>query len=119
MNEMQQVVMNLLLNARDAIRERRWNANDKTIKGEVNITIKDGDGLDIIVADNGAGISEDIEGKMFEAYKTTKQEGTGIGTYTSKLIVNKYPNSYMKAENRSDGGAAIITVHIGSKEVKI
>ncbi|MCD8213648.1 MAG: PAS domain S-box protein [Campylobacter sp.] len=82
--QLDQVVINLINNARDALNERK-------IKEKfVDISIyKDGNFGILKVHDNGGGISESVKDKIFEPYFTTKHVslGTGIGLYMSKLII--------------------------------
>jgi len=80
-----QVLLNLLNNAKDAL---------LSIDGEKKIILsfeKEKDGLMIVVSDNGFGIKEEIREKIFSPYFTTKKrtQGTGIGLYMSKQIINK------------------------------
>jgi len=80
-NEFQQVILNLINNAKDAILEK--NIND----GKITIIIENNK---IIIEDNGIEISEKIANRIFEPYFTTKDtNGTGIGLYMSKNIIEK------------------------------
>lgn len=75
-NQLQQVLINLLVNAADA-----FNGNDREIRVTTGLTPRDGHGmLDVTVADNGMGIPEKNLGKIFEPFFTTKEnKGTGLG----------------------------------------
>lgn len=85
-NEFSQVMMNLFSNAKDALEERR--VEKKYI--EVLIT-QEQNNASISVIDNGGGITEAVQERMFEPYFTTKHKasGTGIGLYMSKQIIEK------------------------------
>ncbi len=88
-NEFTQVILNLLANARDAILERR-----KTSSGADVITISilsTGSQIVIEVRDTGCGIPEEAATSIFKPYYTTKDkgEGTGIGAYISKQIIEE------------------------------
>lgn len=74
LGKFQQVMMNLLSNARDALEE----SNQKEI--DVNLAHKDGHLL-VSITDTGKGISQEVRHKMFEPFFTTKDvnKGTGIG----------------------------------------
>jgi len=85
-NEFSQVIMNLFSNAKDILEER---AIDKKLI-EVMIT-KEVNNAVVRVVDNGGGISDEVQDRMFEPYFTTKHKssGTGIGLYMSKQIIEK------------------------------
>ena len=80
-----QVVLNLLNNAKDASLEGEYS---KKIKLQL---ISNEYGLEIECCDNGKGISSEIADKIFDPYFTTKvkSQGTGIGLYMSKEIIQK------------------------------
>jgi len=80
-----QVVLNLLNNAKDAFTE---DIKKKNIILKFTTTKK---GLVIECCDSGKGIDEEIKDKIFDPYFTTKEksQGTGIGLYMSKQIVQK------------------------------
>ena len=100
-NEMVQVILNILKNAQD-------NFNEKKIKDpQIIITCEDsGDnGVAIKICDNGGGIKETIIGKIFDPYFSTKDEknGTGLGLYMSKMIIENHHNGSLNADNYDDG----------------
>lgn len=81
-NEYAQVVLNLLSNAKDAIVERGVD------NGRVDIRIGQDEGRgSLILTDNGGGIPEDVLPKVFDPYFTTREKGTGIGLYMSRMII--------------------------------
>jgi len=87
---LEQVFVNLLLNARDAIEEKLSTAKIK--KGFEKITLRtssDGDKVTVEVADTGNGISKDQLDKVFEPFFTTKGigKGTGLGLSISYGII--------------------------------
>jgi signal transduction histidine kinase len=98
--ELGRVVLNLLNNAFDAVRE--------TEGAEVLIASKRSDqGLTITVSDNGPGIPESVRPKIFEPFFTTKAtgEGTGLGLSLSYDIVTKGHGGTMTAGQSQKGGA--------------
>ncbi|MEO1928677.1 MAG: ATP-binding protein [Nautiliaceae bacterium] len=101
-NQFQQVILNLLSNSKDAIIERKE-------EGKIKIYI-DSDSKEIAVEDNGGGIKEEILDKVFEPYFTTKDEGegTGIGLYMSKIIIEKYFNASLDIKNTQNGVVSYI-----------
>lgn len=94
-----QVIMNLLLNAAQALGE------DAAARNEIVARIATvGERAVITVADTGPGISEDALPRIFDAYFTTKKEGTGLGLAIVRDLVERSGGT-IRAENRADGGA--------------
>ena len=99
-NETMQVFINILNNAKDAILANEVNNKIVVVSGK-----KDGIFGVISVKDFAGGISEDIMQKIFEPYFSTKGEnGTGIGLYMSKTIVEKVGGKFT-VSNHDQGGA--------------
>lgn len=98
-----QVIVNLVQNACDAVRER--------VDGRIRISaqLEAGGEVAISVEDDGPGISEAIRQRLFEPFATTKPqgEGTGLGLYTSYMLV-KAMRGTLTLENRREGGACAI-----------
>ncbi len=103
-NEYSQVLLNLLTNARDAIKESGVAGGIITVR----LFERDGSGC-TAVSDNGGGIPADVMDKIFEPYFSTKQRGSGIGLYMSKMIIERSMNGTIEAHN-IDGGAEFIIV---------
>jgi C4-dicarboxylate-specific signal transduction histidine kinase len=59
----------------------------------------------IHIGDNGGGVPEDIKAKIYDPYFTTKftGQGTGIGLYMSKIIIEKNMHGYLSLKNLDDG----------------
>lgn len=80
-----QIILNLLNNAKDSFEDDRK-------RKEIKLQLTSNEyGLEIECCDNGKGIDEDIKDKIFDPYFTTKEkkQGTGIGLYMSKEIIQK------------------------------
>ncbi|WP_237754284.1 GAF domain-containing protein [Geobacter sp. OR-1] len=106
-NEYEQVLLNLLINARDALLER-----EIAVPG-ITITIcRENDRAVVLVADNAGGIPEEIMGKIFDPYFTTKgpQQGTGLGLFMSKSIVEKNMGGKLTVRNNTEGAEFRIEV---------
>lgn len=106
-NEFSQVLLNLLVNSRDAIIEREIE------HGRVAIMVCSEDGCAVItVMDNAGGIPDEIIGKVFDPYFTTKgpQQGTGIGLFMSKTIIEKNMGGSLEVRNVADGAEFRIEV---------
>jgi signal transduction histidine kinase len=97
-NEYSQVLLNLLGNARDAILDRR------TPEGKVTVRLARDDGhARLTVRDNGGGIPAEVLPRIFDPYFTTKEKGTGIGLYMSKMIVENNMDGSIEACNIENG----------------
>jgi len=104
-NEFGQVILNIINNAKDALVEH--DVKDKIIK----IYTKTIDNKILIcIEDNANGIDEEIIYKIFDPYFSTKDEknGTGLGLYMSKMIVQDHMQGKIKGANTKDG--AIFTL---------
>jgi len=78
-NRMEQVIFNLVTNARDAINERVETRRD-IMQGEIEIsTFSDNQVVGLTIADNGIGIEPDQMENIFESFFTTKEMGEGLG----------------------------------------
>jgi signal transduction histidine kinase len=105
--EIEQVLLNIFNNSRDAIK------NQKTRQLMITIDIfQIYEIVTIEIEDNAGGIDEKIIDRVCEPYFTTKfeSEGTGIGLYMSKMIIEKSMGGSFKIKNRGDGVVAIITI---------
>ena len=114
-NELVQVFLNLLQNAQDQFMAHRISPAMITIR--VNDT---DDGVIIEFCDNAGGIDESIMTKIFRPYFSTKekQNGTGLGLYMSKTIIDEHHGGRLQVSNTKSGDGACFTVFlpIGSKE---
>jgi len=88
-NELMQVVLNLLKNAKDAFEQS--TQTQKHI--HIQTSLRD-EFIFIEIEDNAGGIKEEIQGRIFEPYFTTKESlnGTGLGLYMSKAIIETHFN---------------------------
>ncbi len=96
-NEFSQVLLNILSNAKDALLEK----NIKNGKVEISLFQRE-NRVDIVVGDNAGGIPGNILPKIFDPYFTTKEKGTGIGLYMSKMIMS-HMDGNIEAHNTQDG----------------
>jgi PAS domain S-box-containing protein len=100
--QLQQVLINLILNAVDAMSERAQNARTLTLRSG---RFKD-HSIRISVEDTGNGIAPGSEEKIFEPYHTTKARGLGLGLSLSRSIALAH-GGRLWAENRPGGGAVL------------
>ncbi len=108
-NELRQALINIINNSKDALIEN--GVEDKKIK----IQLKEIEGKVIIsISDNGGGIDEEIMNKIFDPYFTTKGEknGTGLGLYMAKLIIEDHMDGKIVVINRKNGVVFDISLKI-------
>ncbi len=105
-NELKQVLLNLIKNSEDALL-------DNSIK-DPKIVIKI-DKYSISIKDNAGGIPEDIMEKIFDPYFSTKlkKDGTGLGLYMSKLIIEDHCRGKLTVSNDEEG--AIFQINLGDE----
>lgn len=106
-NEYSQVLLNVLLNARDVFVER----NIEHPKVSIHLRAENGRSV-VTIADNAGGIPDDVGDRIFEPYVTTKgpDRGTGVGLYMSKTIIEKNMNGSLTVRNTGDGAEFRIEV---------
>ena len=97
-NEFIQVLINILNNSLDAFEEQ--NLEKKFIFLDL---YKENNSLVLIIKDNAGGIKEELLGRIFEPYFTTKHksQGTGIGLYMSTEIIKKHMNGNLTVCNKN------------------
>lgn len=98
--EMQQVVINLIVNAVQAMGDRGRLTLRLTATEQGGVS-----GASLLVADSGPGIPEDKLGAVFDPFFTTKQaEGTGLGLSISQTLIRQ-AGGLITVSNRPEGGA--------------
>ena len=97
-NELGQVFLSILNNAKDALVQN--NVKNKKIK---ILLYREQNDIVIKISDNAGGIKEDIMSMIFEPYFSTKKEGTGLGLYIVKIIIQNHQNGSIKAYNNKEG----------------
>ncbi len=100
--QLQQVFMNLLLNAADAM-PGGGVITMRTICDPVKRNVR------IEIDDEGPGIAEDLRETLFEPFVSTKAKGAGLGLAVSKRLVEEH-GGIITAENRLEGGARFTVV---------
>ncbi|HOX55275.1 MAG TPA: ATP-binding protein [Candidatus Paceibacterota bacterium] len=111
---LQQVLLNLLLNAMDALGE----AATKEPRVQVAVGRAGDGGVEVRVCDNGPGIPGELLERLFEPFFTTKTNGMGIGLPVSKTIIEAHQGRIW-AENRPEGGACFcFTLPVNSGEAQ-
>jgi len=98
--EFSQVILNMFLNAKDVL------VKNKIKNATINISIEVKNEQTIIkIHDNAGGVEDENMDKIFEPYFTTKNsmDGTGLGLYMSKMIIEKNMNGILRVTNGKDG----------------
>jgi two-component system, NtrC family, C4-dicarboxylate transport sensor histidine kinase DctB len=105
--EFVQVLLNILINARDALLHRK--PEDPNIRVRLFV---EGKKAVVTITDNAGGIPEDIIDKIFDPYFTTKgpEQGTGIGLFMSKTIIEKNMHGRLSVRNVDSGAEFRIEV---------
>lgn len=106
-NEFSQALLNIIINAKDILIERQ-------IKNSlicIDVT-KNEDKIQISIKDNAGGIDPKNIEKIFDPYFTTKHksQGTGIGLYMSKMIIETNMGGSIDVKNSEDGAEFVITL---------
>ena len=102
--QIQQVVVNLLRNAVDAMRGGKG--------GELSVrAVRRADGFTVVsVSDTGTGIGDEIRERLFEPFMTTKKEGMGVGLSICRTIVEAHGGSIWAENNEGPGATFAFTL---------
>lgn len=104
-NEFTHAMLNLILNAKDALDDAHTDSPAITVRvsgGEENCTI--------IVADNAGGIRMEPIERIFDLHVTSKEEGSGLGLFMTKNIIEKRFGGTISVENKDGGACFTITL---------
>lgn len=101
-NEIKQVVLNIIKNAEDALLENNIENPTITIQSVCDLNCNN---PTLIIRDNAGGIPQEIKDKIFDPYFSTKieKDGTGLGLYMSKTIIEEHCGGKLSVENDKDG----------------
>lgn len=104
-NELIHVLINLLQNAAEAL------SDAAVAQPHIGIECYEtGQYVVIRICDNGGGVDEQTASQMFEPYFTTKVQGSGIGLYLSRIIVEEHFNGQLLFENSDDGACFFVKI---------
>jgi PAS domain S-box-containing protein len=103
--QLQQVILNLLLNAADAM-----SGVDDRPRGLVIRTDRDGTGVRLSVEDSGVGFAPEDGDRLFEAFYTTKSRGMGIGLSVSRFIIERHQGRLSATRNEGPGATFAFTL---------
>ncbi len=114
-NKLEQVILNLITNARDAIEQRRkkkvqpdtmdYEQSRGKLEIETRMADAGADFIEVLVKDTGSGIPEDSKHKIFDPFFTTKEvgKGTGLGLSISYGIIKEHQAEIDIAETGPEG----------------
>jgi PAS domain S-box-containing protein len=107
-NELIQILLNIINNAKDAFAEK--NVENPVIQISFS---EDEKYQNILIEDNAKGIDKKIIGNIFEPYFSTKTQknGSGLGLYICKTILEKDNLGTIKVENKNDGAVFTIVIN--------
>ncbi len=108
--QLQQVVLNLLLNAMDAVAARP--AGNRLVRVQAR---QAGDSVQLAVRDNGCGIPPEKLEHIFEPFNTTKPNGLGMGLVISKTILEAHKGTLQAVNNPEGGGTFTIRLPVGGQ----
>jgi C4-dicarboxylate-specific signal transduction histidine kinase len=108
--QLQQVIINLLTNARDAMLHVDPPRRVVLLRSRA-----DGDSVIVEVADQGSGIPTEESGRIFEPFFTTKDEGMGIGLSICKTILEEHGGEIQASTNASGGATFRILIPVSAE----
>jgi C4-dicarboxylate-specific signal transduction histidine kinase len=97
--QLQQVILNLLLNAVDAMS----GVDDRTRNLRIETESCDDDSVKVLVRDSGTGIDQNAVEKLFDAFYTTKEHGMGVGLAISRSIIKSHNGKLWALPNDGPG----------------
>jgi len=107
-DHVQQVILNLLLNAMDAL-------SSKDEQRQIWIDISENDKeVEISVEDNGVGLAESVEERLFEPFVSTKSYGSGLGLSITKQVVEAHTGTIQVESTLGGGATFIITLPVAT-----
>jgi signal transduction histidine kinase len=107
--QLQQVVLNLLLNAKEALLDVVERPREITIR-----TRRDAEGVLLAVTDSGVGFDGQDPERLFDAFYTTKSQGMGIGLSVSRSIIESHHGRLWAARNEGPGATFAFFLPIAS-----
>src|SRR5229473_1067163 len=107
--QLQQVVLNLLRNASDAMS----SVNDRPRHIVITTEREEGDRVRLTVQDEGVGLDPQAMDRLFEAFYTTKNEGMGMGLSISRSIIERHHGRLWAAPNDGPGATFSFSIPCG------
>ena len=111
--QIQQVILNLLVNALDAVKSQP--AENRKVR--ISTRVGETDSIFVSVSDSGLGIEGHNLEAVFEAFYTTKNKGTGMGLAISKSIVEQHDGRIWVSNNPEGGAVFTFTLPISKHDI--
>ena len=113
-NEFKQVLLNLINNAKNKVLEK--SQIEENVKAKIDINIERCQNFNTIeIIDDAGPIDEKIINSIFQPYFTTKKDGTGIGLYMAKVIIEDKMDGNINVRNEDN--CVIFTIKLPHKKV--
>ena len=111
-NRLEQVIMNLVVNARQALDDCDHKQKELWVRTDVRDAA-----VSIEVGDNATGISEELRRKIFDPFFTTKEagKGTGLGLTITRSIVEEFDGQLETYNNQKGGATFVLTFPVQGK----
>ena len=111
--QLQQVLLNLILNAFAAMSAPRLNGARRLV---IRTNVIDGSNLQVDVQDSGTGIAPDALESIFDPFTTSKRTGLGMGLSICRSIIERHGGRIWAANNRDGGATFSITLPVTPSE---
>jgi len=112
--QLQQVILNLLRNASDAMR----GVDDRPKKLVIRTERCEGDRVRLMVQDTGVGITQQEMERLFDAFYTTKSDGMGMGLSVSRSIIENHSGRLWATRNDGPGATFSFSIPCATKSSK-
>jgi PAS domain S-box-containing protein len=109
--QLQQVILNLILNATDAMSD----VDDRVRHLTIETALDEDEQVRLSVRDSGAGFDSLTSAKMFDAFYTTKAGGMGIGLSVSRSIIDRHQGRLWAASNDGPGATFSFSIPCGTE----
>ncbi len=104
-NQLRQALLNLLRNAADAL--------DEVGGGHVRIAVRrGGDSVEVLIADDGPGVGEELVAQLFEPFFSTKDGGTGLGLALTQQISREHGGDIKVASQPGHGASFVLSLPV-------
>jgi PAS domain S-box-containing protein len=109
--QLQQVLLNLILNANEAMSKPGWQPRELTISSQES----DSSEVTVAVRDSGVGVRKEDEERIFDAFVTSKEGGLGLGLSLSRTIIEAHGGRLWTTPNEEQGATFMFTLPTSSE----